>query len=289
MAEIKPKELRRWRLLSGGPVNVPEFVAKAVAECDIGHRDPRCRELIQSVSDRLCWMANVSDRDFSVIPVTGSGTAANEMVISSTVRQGDLLLVLANGEFGYRLHRQSDCYNHTALLDFGWGNAIDVKQAAVEIERSRPAMVAMVHHETSTGMLNPAEEIGRICAEQNSKLFVDAISSFGADPIDLAQCKASFATTTAGKSLGAMPGVSIVFAHRSAVAELAGIEAHSHYLNLPAAYDAIEKTGFTVNTPAVALLSGLDAALRGIERKGIERHYHTIHTRTNYLRQSIGQ
>lgn len=275
------------RLLGGGPVNVPGYVAEAVASCAMGHRDPSCRSLIRDVSDRLRAIAGVSADDFAVIPIAGSGTAANEMVLSSTVRPGDCVLVLGNGEFGYRLQGLSTYYNRTELLDFGWGGTIDLLQVEEAITRLRPSLVAVVQHETSTGLLNPIVEIGQICASHGSRLFVDTVSSMGADPINLAICNATFATTSSGKSLGAMPGVALVLARRSAMSDVVRIPRRGHYLNLSIAYESIEATGLTSNTPAVQLLAGLDAALRGIEAEGLDNRVQAIRLRTDYLRETL--
>lgn len=275
------------RLLCGGPVNLHPDVAKAVTDWSFSHRDPECRDLIHGVTRRLNAVMGLHNHSHHVALTTGSGTTANEMVLASAVGDGDSVLVLSNGEFGDRLAGMSQIYNKTTRLSFGWSGDMLLEKIERAIERLKPSLVAMVHCETSTGLLTPVDAVSKLCQARNIPLFVDMVSSFGADTVQFRPEEVAYLTTSSGKSLGALPGIAIIFAARDQVALQRERKPKSLSLNLARTIVSIEETGYTPNTVAVHLLAGLDAALRLIEQEGPAQRLGRIERVTQYLAASL--
>lgn len=251
--------LQSFRLLCPGPVNVHPEVAAALTSHEFSHREEEMSTLLANLRQNLLRVAGVSAATWAAVVITGSGTAANESVLSSVGAHGRVL-VLQNGEFGGRLAQISAYHNETKVVEHGWAEAYDLARIEAEIDAFRPDMVAMVHHETSTGMLNPVEAVGALCKRRGIKLFVDCVSSFAADALDLDGAGVTFASTSSGKALASYPGLSVVFGRHEAFAALAGRKAPCHYLDLYRFYQFAEGRAQTPNTPALPLLLALDRA-----------------------------
>lgn len=194
-------------MLLPGPVLTTPEVDAAFAEPARSHRSPGFSAQIGGVRNRLCELTGA--RNVQVIP--GSGSLANAIVAAQLALRDTTGLVISNGEFGERLVSDS----RRARLRFDslrlpWGTPIDLAQAAAFASRlPRGGWLWFVHHETSTGMLNPLGELKALAARLGIDLCVDCISSVGAMPVDLRGV--SLATGTSGKGLGAYPGLALVF------------------------------------------------------------------------------
>ncbi|MCG8459335.1 MAG: aminotransferase class V-fold PLP-dependent enzyme [Holophagales bacterium] len=282
-----PDPPARCLLLVPGPVNVDETVRSALLRPDICHRENAFSGLLRNVEDRLLEMLEIRRRrDFRSVIISGSGTAANEAVLGSIV--GDSrILVLANGEFGERLHRISSLHNRTALLDFGWSSPIDLEQVERCLDSQKTRAVAMVHHETSVGRLNPIEEVGKACARRKIRFFVDCVSSVGADRIDLERSHISFCSGSASKAIGSYPGLSFVVGRKECFESLALIPPKVHYLDLHRFYRSSCSRAQTPNTPAVQLIYALEAALRDILEEGVENRRQRILALATYMRSRL--
>lgn len=249
-------------LLNPGPVNVHERVRAAIASPDECHREPEAAELFAAVADKLVRIAGGGSQHAAVL-LTGSGTAALEAVVSSAVPDDGGLLVLGNGHYAERLAEIAAVHRiRCTSLDFGWANPIEA-QAAIDAFEADPSIthVAMVHHETSTGMLNPVGEIGAICARYGKSLILDAISSLGAEDLDLCADRIDWCVGTANKCLEGLPGISFVCAPAPRFAELEGGPRRTLYLDLHGHYVSQVLEHSTRFTPALQVLRALDTAL----------------------------
>ncbi|WP_248782601.1 aminotransferase class V-fold PLP-dependent enzyme, partial [Kitasatospora setae] len=253
----------RTVLLNPGPVNVHPRVRAAIGSPDECHREPEAAALLTAVARKTTEVAGGGADTHATVLLTGSGTAALEAAISSAVPPDGRLLVLDNGHYGERLHAIAATHRIPAVrLEFGWASPVDL--AAVDRALAAdPGIthVAVVHHETSTGMLNPVAEIGRITAEHGRSLVVDAISSLGAEALDVVADRIDWCVGTANKCLEGLPGISFVTAPRARFEELAGRPARTFYLDLHANYRAQVGSASPQFTPAVQVLRALDAAL----------------------------
>jgi len=252
----------RTILLNPGPVLVADSVRAAMSYPDVCHREPELAELIDAVRGKIVEVCGGSARHAAVV-LTGSGTAALEAAIASAVPLAGKLLVLENGRYGARMREIAAVHRIAhASLNPGLARPLDLAELGAALAEDRSIThVAMVHHETSTGMLNPVREIGRIVALHRRSLIVDAISSLGSEPLDVELDRIDWCIGTANKNLEGLPGVSFVCAPRAALDGLEGSPSRSYYLDLHAHHVAQAVDRAPLFTPAVQVLYAFDRAL----------------------------
>ncbi|MDH3903462.1 MAG: aminotransferase class V-fold PLP-dependent enzyme, partial [Xanthomonadales bacterium] len=158
----------RLILLNPGPVSLSESVRKAVARVDLCHREPEFFELQDKVIRGLLDVYDCDPASWAAILVGGSGTFALEAMMASLLPSDAHVLVLENGVYGERLSRIADIHgiSHHALK-VAWGEAIDLNEVANLLATGDFSHVAAVHHETTTGRLNPADEIADLCKKHS--------------------------------------------------------------------------------------------------------------------------
>lgn len=197
---------RPLNLLPGPVLTAPEVDA-AFAAPAISHRSPEFLDQLASVRSALCELTGA--RDVQVLP--GSGSLGTAVVAAQLALRDTTGLVLSNGEFGERLAAEA----RRAGLRFDWlrlpwGDAFDLEQVKTFAARvPRGGWIWCVHHETSTGMLNPLDDLKTLAADRGLHICADCISSIGAMRVDLRGVH--LATGTSGKGLGAYPGLALVF------------------------------------------------------------------------------
>ena len=257
-------------LMNPGPVNLDERVRAAMNNPDMCHREPEFAELMTTVRRKLT-LACGGDERYTTVVITGSGTAALEAAIASVVPPQGKLLVLSNGHYGERLRDIAavDRVPHE-VLEFGWAQPIDVEQVRRALAGD-PSLthVAMIHHETSTGMLNPVASVGETVAQAGRSLIVDAISSLGGETFNVVGDHVDWCVGTANKCLESVPGLSFVCATRKNFDGLAGIPPRSFYLDLAALYNAEERKKAPAFTPAIPAFMALNVALDLFLREGV--------------------
>jgi len=276
------------RLLCPGPVNVDSRIARALTSAEPCHREDEFEQLLGSLMGGLLAVADLSPKTHAAVVITGSGSAANEAVISSIVPEGGAVLVISNGEFGERLARTS-AHHHpqTEHLAFAWGEPIDLVRVGAALRARHFAVVAVVHHETSTGMLNPVRDVAALCHGVGSQLYVDAVSSFAADPLDLQAPGIAFVGTSAGKALSAYPGLAVVFGTHEAFVRLEAIRPRTQYLDLGRHYRMAQEHSQTPNTPAVPLFLALDEAVRLVLEEGVAARMQRLRSHQEFIRTRL--
>ena len=258
-------------LLCPGPVMVSKKVKSALLHADIGHRETEFIEILTRCRAKLNKAYGVIGTDYTNVILTGSGTAANEALLAS-YGPGRKLLILSNGEFGNRLIDLARCHQlDFTALEFGWCNPMDLEKIEQEAATGVYDALMMVHHETSTGMLNPINEIGALLARYNVEFCVDAVSSIGAEALSVEQAQITFCTASANKALASLPGLAFVCGKRSAFQALKGQQAHTRYLDLYRHYEYEELQYQTPNTPAVSLFYALETALDELLQDTLEQ------------------
>ena len=261
----------RYRLMCPGPVNVSQRVMEAMTGSEIGHREIEFSALLKNIRHNCLKNMNLPEDSYAMVVITGSGSAANEAVICSAIQPDDDVLSLATGEFGRRLGDISAIYNpKTVLHAQDWGTALDLVWVEQYLASHHVDWITMVHNETSTGELQPVKEVGALCKKYGAKLFVDAVSSFMVDPLDLEACNITFMSTSSGKAIGMAPGLSLVVGRTEAFEALMHYPVRNYYLSLARHYDFFTKKLQTPNTPAIALFIALNEALKMIAEEGIE-------------------
>ena len=280
--------MNKYLLFTPGPVNVAKNLRKAICKEDICHREADFDQLLMSIENKLLKLFQIKNiEDYRAVVITGSGTAANESMLSSVVGDKNIL-ILSNGEFGDRLHNISSVYNtNTHLLNFAWGESFDLEKIETYLKQNDINVVAMAHHETSSGMLNPLEEIGTLCKSYNSLFIVDCVSSAGAEVIDMEKYHIAFCSSSSSKAIGSYSGLSFVVGRTDRFEDLKNLPVKSVYLNLYNFYSFIKNHSQTPNTPAVHLFYALEIALENILNEGVETRFANLRYKANLLRQGM--
>jgi len=241
-------------------------VRQALASAQFSHRDPAFGRILVDVQQRLLALANARDHD--AIVTAGSATGAIEGAFATLLPPGETLLVASNGAFGERLAEIADVLGiQCRHLKLTWGEPIDV----AAIERALAAdrgirSVAVVHHDTSVGCLNPVAAIGTVAASHGARLFVDVVSSIGAEEFDATAAHASVVIGAANKCLESVAGAAFVLVKRDAWRP--STQPRTVYLDLRRYRSASPDEAAIPFTPAVPAIVALHAALVELEEEG---------------------
>ncbi|GAA6755364.1 alanine--glyoxylate aminotransferase family protein [Thermus thalpophilus] len=254
-------------LLTPGPTPIPERVQKALLRPMRGHLDPEVLAVNRAIQDRLLRLFDPGEGAL-VAALAGSGSLGMEAGLAN-LDQGPVL-VLVNGAFSARVAEMAALHGlDPVVLEFPPGEAVDPERVAQALKRRRFRMVALVHGETSTGVLNPAEAIGALAKEAGALFFVDAVTTLGMLPFSMRALGADYAFTGSQKCLSAPPGLAPVAV--SAEARKAFSAKRGWYLDLTRVAEHWERGGYHHTTPVLlhyALLEALDLALEeGVEAR----------------------
>jgi 2-aminoethylphosphonate-pyruvate transaminase len=255
-------------LFTPGPLTTSRTVKQAMLR-DLGSRDREFITLVKDIRHRLVSLGNVSEPDYTAVIVQGSGTFGIESVISSVIPPDGKLLVLVNGAYGRRMVQIAETLHidHIALTCPENERPWPAEVATVLEQASGVTHLAIVHCETTTGIFNPVEEIGEIARAHNVRYLVDAMSSFGAVPLDLATCGIDYLISSANKCIEGVPGFAFVLAQRSALLETQGF-ARSLSLDLFSQWEGLETNGQFRFTPPTHTLLAFHQALCELEAEG---------------------
>ncbi len=241
-------------LLNPGPVNVSPRVTAALGRGDLCHREPECAELLARIRARLL-RAFALRGGFAAVLLTGSGTAAVEAAVTSVCSERGRLVVVSNGVYGERIAAMAAAARvaHT-VVESPWTSPPDLDAIEGALEAPDVEAVAVVHHETTTGLRNPVAEIARRARACGKLVLVDAVSGLAGDALDSDDC--DLVVGTGGKCIQAFPGIAFVLVRDEVLARLATYPRRSLYLSL-ATY-VRHPMPFT---PAVQVAYALDEAL----------------------------
>lgn len=229
-------------LLTPGPLSTSKSV-KAVMLRDWCTWDTDYNSIVTDLRAKLAAMAS-REAGYTATLMQGSGTFCVEACIGTLLPEDGCLLVLANGAYGARIAKIARVLRIPVVEeDFGEVNPVDpARVAALLAVHPEVTHVAVVHCETTTGMLNPIKEIGAAVKAAGKIYIVDAMSSFGGIPIDMAEVGADALVSSANKCIQGVPGFGFVLARRAVLEECAG-RARSLSLDLHDQWQAMEKGG----------------------------------------------
>ena len=254
-------------LLTPGPLTTSAATRDALGR-DWGSREADFIALSERVRARLAALAGVADTHVA-IPLPGSGTTAVEAAVQTLVPRDGRLLVLVNGAYGQRIVAMARRLGRECVvLQAPEDQAIAADEVAAALAAD-PAVtdVALVHCETTSGLLNPLEEIAAVVQAARRRLLVDAMSSFGAIPIDGARVRFAALIGSANKGLEGVPGLAYVIAETGHLAGCAG-NASSLSLDLHDQWRGFEANGQWRFTPPVQVVAALAAALDQLDAEG---------------------
>ena len=247
-------------LLTPGPLTT-SLATKTAMLRDWGSWDTSFNAVTARVRARLTAVVN-GEATHVCVPMQGSGTFSVEAAVNTLVPRNGHLLVLINGAYGKRLARLTEMMGRKLSV---FETAEDVPTTAADVARKLDAdpsitHVGLIHCETSTGILNPLAEIAEAVAQRGRRLIVDAMSSFGAIPIDGGTVPFDALIAASGKCIEGPPGMGFVFARKSALEQSAG-NSTSLSLDLYDQWAYMEKTTQWRYTPPTHVVVALDAAL----------------------------
>jgi len=257
-----------WVLLNPGPACTSPRVQQAMLRGDLCHREDEFSALLLGLQRKLRLTLDLPST-YGVVLVTGSGTAAMEMAVISAIRPGRALAVVNNGVYGARLVAIARAHGiAVAEVSAAWTAPPRIEELERLLAlRDDIDAVAAVHHETTTGLLNPVAEIGAAARRAGVPFILDAISSMGGDPLDVQAVGADLVLGSANKGFHGLPGLSFVYLSPAARERVAAVPPRSLYLHL-GTYLAAEERGDTPFTPAVQVCYALDAALDELAERG---------------------
>jgi alanine-glyoxylate transaminase/serine-glyoxylate transaminase/serine-pyruvate transaminase len=276
----QPTESITTRLLLGpGPSPVAPRVMRAMGAPVLSHLDPEMMAILDDIRSRLGRVFRAADGSIA-LAISGTGTSGMEAAVANLTRPGTRAVAVVTGYFGDRLAQMLQRYGATVTrVDGEWGRACDPARLEAALAGGAD-LVAMVHAETSTGVLNPVAEMCAIAADRGAMTIVDAVTSLGAHPVDAGAWSADAVYSCTQKGLGAPSGLApIVFSQRAREfrlkAEATGgrvDECRSFYFDLKLLDDywVSRKYHHTISAP---LVYALREALVAVEEEGLEARW----------------
>ena len=204
---LDPLKMPERLLLGPGPSNADPAVLNAMTTRQVSHLDPEFLARMGEVQSLLRYIWQTDNQ--LTIPVSGTGSAAMEATLANTVERGDVVLVGVNGYFGHRLVDMAERYGaDVRTINQPWGNVFSLDEIRKGLEEHRPAILALVHAETSTGARQPLDGVGDLCKEFDCLLLADTVTSLGGVPIFLDDWGVDMAYSCSQKCLSCPPGIS---------------------------------------------------------------------------------
>jgi 2-aminoethylphosphonate-pyruvate transaminase len=281
------REITGWKnkiLFTPGPLTTSRTVKQAMLQ-DLGSRDFKFIETIAQIRRDLLVLGEVADAGYAAILMQGSGTFGIEAVLSTVTPPDGKWLFIINGVYGRRMNMIARVLGiETAVLEYPENSKPNLQEIDDRLAQDTTIThVAVVHCETTTGIINQVAEIGEIVRRNGRVYFVDAMSSFGAIPLNLAEARIDYLASSANKCIEGVPGFSFVLARQDALLTTEG-HARSVSLDLLAQWRGLEANGqFRFTPPTHALLAFAQALAELMMEGGVEgrngryhRNYQTL-------------
>jgi 2-aminoethylphosphonate aminotransferase len=259
---------KRMILLNPGPANTTDAVKQAMTKPDICPREQEFGDVLERVRAGVTRVVHRGD-EYTSVMFGGSGTAAVEAAIASAVPADGKLLVIDNGAYGTRMAEIARAYGIAHdVMKLGVGGFPEPAQVAKQLDAARYTQLAVVHHETSTGMLNPVPEIAQLCRARGVEIIVDAMSSYAGIPIDVAALGIDFLVSSSNKCIQGMAGLGFVICRRQRLDAMKHVPGRSYYLSMAEQHRFLERSGQMQFTPPVQVVYALDRALEEFFAEG---------------------
>jgi aspartate aminotransferase-like enzyme len=281
-SEIK---MREELLMIPGPVPVLPRILNAMSKPMIHHRGDEFSEIYEESVKTLKEIFQTSN---DLFVISGSGTCAMEAAIGNLAHNEIELVCIANGKFGGRFGEIAERYTeNVTTLNFPWGHPIELEKIKEALERN-PDVITMVHNETSTGILNPAQEVGKLARKHDAVFILDCITSLGGDDVPVDGFGVDIAIVGSQKCLGAPPGLSALSVSEKAWDMMHNNKKRPYYQDLIAYKKSFDKKQ-TPYTPALPLFFALQEALAVIREEGMEKRIARHKTLSAMVRDAVTQ
>lgn len=273
-------------LLNPGPVNTSQKVRQALLRGDLCHREKEFSDLLIKVRQNLLKAFKI-EKDYTAIFITGSGTAALEAALVSTLNPQRKVLVLSNGVYGDRIHQIVSFHGFKkVLIRVPLGEPLPLGEIDQKLKAdSQIDTVAMVHHETSTGMINPIHSIAQLKGMKGKRMLLDSISGLGGEAFQWND-RIRVCVGTANKCLQGLPGISFVLIYKKELERMESFPSRSLYLDLKG-YWKEQASGGVPFTPSIQIFYALDAALEELLHEGVSRRISRYKKYSNQLRDGF--
>jgi alanine-glyoxylate transaminase/serine-glyoxylate transaminase/serine-pyruvate transaminase len=268
-------------LMGPGPSCVHSSVLDALAKPTLGHLDPDFIRIMDAIKQQLKTLLHT--RNALTLPISGTGSAGMECSFVNLIEKNDPVLILINGVFGMRMQDVATRLGADVdTLEFDWGTPVIADVVQKQLSKKTYKLVAVVHAETSTGVMNPVSGIGSLLKDKETLFLVDAVTSFGGTDIFMDDWGIDVLYSGTQKCLSCPPGLSPVSFSRAAVdvIEARKTKVPNWYLDLSLIMNYWEgATRAYHHTAPVNMLYGLYQALCLILEEGetrvFERHMKT--------------
>jgi alanine-glyoxylate transaminase/serine-glyoxylate transaminase/serine-pyruvate transaminase len=261
-------------LLGPGPSNIPPSVSKAMSQHMVGHLDPVFLAIMEEVQEMMRRVFMTSNR--FTIPISGTGSAGMESALVNTIEKGDHVLVCVNGVFGTRMCDIVErCGGILKRIDAEWGKPIDGELVRQTLEDFPARIVAIVHAETSTGVLQPLEEISRIVHEQGALLVVDAVTSLAGVEVKIDDWGVDVCYSGTQKCLSCPPGLAPITFSEKAMEKLRNRKAavQSWYLDMTMLEKYWGPERVYHHTAPINMIYALRESLRLVLEEGLQKRW----------------
>ncbi len=255
------KEVKRNILLNPGPGTTSNSVKNALVVADICPREKDFENLMSSVREDVVKVINGSEDYISVL-FTASGTGGDEAAISSAVPLGKKILIIENGAYGTRMKEIAKTYKIDYVeYSIAYGDYPDLnKIETILTNEPEISHIAVVHHETTTGMLNPVKEIIQIAHKYNVEVIIDAMSSYAGISIDAKEWDIDYIVSTSNKCIQGMAGITFVIFKKAFIDKLKN-NRRSFYFDIYSQYMGFKNSHQMRFTPPVQIIYALRQAL----------------------------
>jgi alanine-glyoxylate transaminase/serine-glyoxylate transaminase/serine-pyruvate transaminase len=271
---LQRQEAPLRRLMGPGPLDVHPRVYKALSSPVIGYLDPVYLKVLDRIGELLPPVFGTRNRLTNAMP--GTGSSGMEACVANLLEPGDGILVCVNGFFGDRIRQMAQRQGaEITVIEEEWGKPIDPQRVEAELKQRSYKLMAMVHAETSTGVLQPVEDIVRLAKEYDTMMMLDTVSSLGGIEIKVDEWGIDACFSCSQKCIGCAAGLSpITFSDRAVeTVKKRKIPVNSWYLDI----SLIEKYWGTErvyhHTSSSTLNYGLLEALLLIHEEGLEKRF----------------
>lgn len=280
--------MNRYKLLTPGPLTTTNTVKEEMLQ-DRCTWDDSYKSITQKIRTQLLELAGVDPAQYTAVLMQGSGTFAVESVMTSAISDHDKVLIITNGAYGERIVQMA-AYIGLQYVEYrvGYDQYPDVEQLKGMLDADpNITHMAMVHCETTTGILNPVADVAELARQYNKTFILDAMSSFGGIGIDVAGLGIDYVISSANKCIQGVPGFGFVIARLDRLESCKGVS-RSLSLDLYDQWKGMDKDGkwrFTSPTHVVAAFSrALDELA---QEGGVSARYERYRRNNELLRQRL--
>ncbi|HAS45422.1 MAG TPA: alanine--glyoxylate aminotransferase [Microscillaceae bacterium] len=289
MNQFPPLQTSKRILMGPGPSDAHPRVLQALATPLIGHLDPEFVGLMDEIKQMV--QLTFQTQNPLTFVVSAPGTAGMETCLVNLLEPGDEALICIHGVFGNRMADIAErCGAKVTKVEAPWGEPIDPQQVKTALENSNPKLIAIVHAETSTGVLQPLEEISKMAKDAGALLVVDAVTSYCGTEVKVDEWGIDAIYTGTQKCLSAPPGLSPVSFSEKAVEALdrRKTKVQSWFLDLTLVknYWSGQKRAYHHTAP-VSAMYGLREAYRVVLEEGLEARFERHRQNHLYLKEQL--